>query len=229
MRSIGRSRSNRHGRTPNGGWNLVESMIAVGLMGTLLVSASRALNGALGLYRTTSAQIELDRRVDRLGTRLANELTTTSATSLQPVLVEVAGGPTAWTDTLDYAQVTRWQDGDVVLGPARRLGLRLETGELDDGIDQDGDGLVDERVLTLTHDVGTADERTLVLARGVLEWFPGETADGTDENANGLEDEPGFSVTNTDGFLSVRIALGAPLPDGRVSIRTRVFSIALQN
>lgn len=211
------------------GWTVLEGVIALALFTTLLTGATTALNSSMQLYRTTSSQIELDRRLDRVCARMRDELMTATVTSLEPVLVNPVGGPPAWTDTMTFAQVTGWQDDDVVLAGNRRLSVELEDGELDDGVDQDGDGLVDERQVTLTLDVGTADERTLVLARGVLELFPGETLDGADENGNLLEDEAGFSITSEEGLLTIRLALGETMPDDRVTVRTRTFSVVLVN
>ena len=215
-------------RNQKSGWSLVEVIISAALFATLLAGATRGLNQAFQLYRTTNRQLDIDARLDRTVDRLRQELALANLLSVTPVLLSPVGGPTTWSDTLTFTQVAGWDEGALVPTGPRMFWTRLEGQELDDGLDQDGDGLIDELELVLTLDVG-ADQRNLVIARDILEWMPGETSDGLDENGNGLVDEPGLSFTLVDGVIDVRLALGIQLPNGSTSVRTRNFSVALSN
>jgi hypothetical protein len=93
-----------------------------------------------------------------------------------------------------------------------------EEGELDDGADNNGNGLVDEGCLFWTRDVGEPSEKTHVIARGVREYLEGEEPNLDDDNGNGLEDERGFCLERVGEALVIRLTLerqvsGEGLPD----------------
>ncbi len=86
-----------------------------------------------------------------------------------------------------------------------RLHTRLETGELPNGFDDDGDRLVDELELILVRDpAGTAREQ--VLMRGICALGTGELADLIDNDGDGLVDEPGFVIRRENDSLRIHLS-----------------------
>ncbi|MEW6071025.1 MAG: hypothetical protein AB1726_00330 [Planctomycetota bacterium] len=120
-------------------------------------------------------------------------------------------------------------DGAIDWGSISRLAFAYADGELDDGVDNNGNGLADEGVITLTRRVGEAEEATVTLCRHVGELFPGETLNGADDNGNGVTDEPGFNAHLVGNVLELRIALVDVDPDGRPLGRTVNTSVRLRN
>ena len=105
--------------------------------------------------------------------------------------------------------------GTVILSSRTRIALAMEDGETLDGADNNTNGLVDERKLTLTYDFGTANARTVTIAHRIPALFPNELANAADDNGNGVVDERGFSVQRIGNLLSVRLAAQARGNGGR--------------
>ena len=105
-------------------------------------------------------------------------------------------------------------------GAFRRLELVPEPSDPLDGADNDGDGLVDEHVLRLVHDVDLMSERTAVLVQGVAPLLEGETPNALDDNGNAIADEAGLSLALRDGVVYVRLSLQGRNPKGHVLTRT---------
>jgi hypothetical protein len=220
MKPMGLRRTDRR----TSGFSLLELVVTATLVGLMLSSAGFLTLRSYQAYRATSASAGLETRSRRALTRVASELV---GTSLGVLLPDPAGD--FGTESQSYAKPVDFTGGAIVYGPTQRLEWQLEPGELDDGSDQDGDGLVDEGVLVLVRDAGGAGETSTVLARGLAEYLEGETSDGDDENGNQLIDERGFSVSRVDQVLTVRLTMQARQPDGRVASRTLETSIQLRN
>lgn len=213
-----------HADRRTSGFSLIELVITATLVGLVLSSAGLLTLRSYEAYRSTSASAGLETRSRRALTRVANELVGTSLGVLVP---DPAGD--FGTQSQSYAKPVAFAGGAIVFGPTQRLEWQMEPGELDDGADQDGDGLVDEGVLVLVRDADGESETSTVLAHGLAEYLEGETPDGDDDNGNLLIDERGFSVSRVDEVLTVRLTLQSRQPDGRVASRTLETSIQLRN
>ena len=110
-----------------------------------------------------------------------------------------------------------------------RVELRYDVNELDDGIDNDGDGLIDEGSVVLVKDWGGPEEKTVVLCHDVSEYAAGETFDGTDENGNGLIDERGLCFDMRDGNLYFLLTVERLDQDGHLLTRSFRSSVWLRN
>ncbi|MBL8862462.1 MAG: prepilin-type N-terminal cleavage/methylation domain-containing protein [Planctomycetes bacterium] len=207
------------------GFTLVELTVSAAILTLVL--------GSVGLFQLRSQEhtgsMLVNERAEtqarRALTRIVDELRGVSAAFLVPDPTSVLG-----TSTLTYqrpADVTN--TGVVVWGPPSRLALELEPGELDNGLDDDGDGLVDERRLVLTLGLGTAAERSVVICTGIAEFAEGEAGNGADDNGNGLVDEPGFSVRRVGDLLTIRLTVLVPLDGGGVLTRSTETSLVLRN
>jgi hypothetical protein len=105
----------------------------------------------------------------------------------------------------------------------------LDEGELDDGADNDGDGLVDEGRVVLIEDQGGAAERRVVLTNGVAELQDGEEANNADDNGNGLVDETGLSFSATGETVFVRLTCQRRTDDGRLLVQAAETAVRLRN
>lgn len=218
-------------RTPNrrSGMTLIEALIATSVAAILLGAVMHSLQAATGLFESTTAELEVDRRVRRAVQELREVLENARGSTMDPALPAApVGGPVPFLTDFRFQAVTGWDGDDVTLGPAQRLFLRIDPAEVDNGTDDDGDGLVDELEVVLTRDADAADPVLELLARDVLERLPGESLDGTDENGNGLVDEPGFSITEDEGRVTVRFASGLVDDSGTLLVRTSELVVRTQ-
>lgn len=120
--------------------------------------------------------------------------------------------------------------GTAQLSPPDRLFLEMASGEIDDGLDNDGDGLVDEKRVVLVEEIGSPAQRRRVLCTYVADSLEGETAgNGVDDNGNGLIDEEGFCVTYEGSIVVVRMTVEKPSRDGRAVARSVERRIRLRN
>jgi hypothetical protein len=132
-------------------------------------------------------------------------------------------------DGIQYLQATGMKDGVIEWTPLRRLAFEYEVGETNDGLDNNGNGLVDEGRIVLTEDVGRPGERSHVLTRWVRELSDGEEQNGLDDNGNGLVDERGFFLERIGETLVVRLTLQKLSAEGNLMSRTARTSVRLRN
>ncbi|MDF1801022.1 MAG: prepilin-type N-terminal cleavage/methylation domain-containing protein [Planctomycetota bacterium] len=173
----------------------------------------------------TGMQDEADSRLTRALERAANELRSVVDATIWENIASLDAGASQVT----FQALESLQNGVATTGPVKRLEVELETSEQLDGIDNDGDGLVDEGALYLTQALGEADEMRVLLCRGVRNTFSGETLDLTDENGNGLVDEGGFHVGREGDRLIIRLALEVARSDGSRVERTGEVSVRIRN
>jgi hypothetical protein len=130
---------------------------------------------------------------------------------------------------LTYRPCAGWVGGAIAWQEPARFLLELEDGETDDGVDEDGDGLVDERRLVWIRNEGLPDEDRTVLAHDVREFLAGEVPNGMDDNGNGLIDERGLSFELDGEVLTVRLTLERMDRGGRRVVVTRETAILVRN
>jgi len=207
---------------PRAGFTLVELAIAVALFLLLMSSAIVAARGGMEAFRSSQDLSDLETRARRALDRAVFELLPVGGTELSPDPEGQFG-----TDALEFRQAVGLAGTAPVWGERRSLSLQLAPGELDDGLDNDGNGLVDDGELVLVRDVGGAEQR-IVLCRGVRELAEGEAPNGDDDNGNGVVDEAGFNVHRVDNVLFVRLTLEEPVPTGSI-LRTLETSVRIRN
>jgi hypothetical protein len=210
------------GRT--GGYTLLEMSIAlvmlvmvVGAMVTIGVSSDRS-------YRTGTTAAHLEAQVETAIERIVSDLRIARLDSLTP-----DPAPGAGTVAIEYVQPVGIVNGVVQWSPLRRLAFEYDPRELNDGLDNDSDGLVDEGMVVLTEDVGGPGQRRHVITRWVRELAAGEVANGRDDNNNGLVDEPGFFVERFDKTIVVHLTLEKKDGEGRLRTRTVRTSARMRN
>lgn len=188
-----------------GGFTVVEVLLSAFLMASLLLVAGLATDRCMALFRQRRAAQVVSASASRLLQRVAGELAFARRASLQPATIETQGS-----DALLFQKSLGVVGGAVQWSPVFALRWEREPGELDDDLDNDGDGLADEGQLVRVEDEGLASERRVVLGRGLCEFLPGETFDGADEDDDGLIDERGLCFALADDLLTIRIGVQGP-------------------
>ena len=202
------------------GFSMLEALIAVTILGIVMASVGMTSQRA-------SDAIDENTHNQRLGEALHRALNR----ALEPLEALESGGLPPLeegAESFTYRVATGW-DGAITWGPDTLLELEYDPQELDDDVDNDGDGLVDEGWLVRTIAPGTEDERRVVLVKDVAEYLDGETLDGVDENGNGLIDERGFSVDVQGNVLTLRLTLESTSNDGRLLRKTAASAIRIRN
>ena len=210
------------------GYTMLEMVISVTLLSLILggvVSLGLAGSGAFKAGVTTTT---LDNRVRQSSERLAKEIAGARRGTLIPDPQPIPGIQGVGTSTLDFEQNVGFAAGAIQWGPRTRVAFEYEAGELNNGADDDGDGLIDEGAIVMTVDPGSAAARRTVLATGVSELLEGETANGADDNGNGLVDESGL-VFDLDGTALIIRASLERMQNNRRIVRTIETSVLLRN
>jgi prepilin-type N-terminal cleavage/methylation domain-containing protein len=215
-----RARSRRAAR----GFTLVELAISAALLGIVSGAVVVASVRGRAAFDTASLQNGVDGDVRRAIDRVAAELVTAGATQLNPNPTGVLG-----TDALDFRQVTGTAGGAAVWGAQMRIAFEYDTGELDNWLDDDGDGLVDEGRVVLTRDVGGANELRAVLCHDVRELAQGEVLNALDDNGNGVVDERGFNVVRVGDALTIRLTVERTAPGQAPCTRSLQTAVSLRN
>jgi len=189
-------------RRLRGGFTLVEAAVAVALMGSALGAILYVLDSTSRAFQTGSLLARMDAEADLALQRACDALRGADPAWLTPP------DPAGSEQQLDFQSTVGLQDdGTPIPGVVQRLAFEYDDLEADDGIDNDGDGLVDEGRLVYVVDVGGANQRR-VLARDVAEAPPGEVlGNGLDDDDNDVADDRGFSFVLTDSTLTLRLTL----------------------
>lgn len=216
-------------RSPAGrraGFSLTELSLSVFLLGSMTLVAGFATDRCFGMFRQQRAEQEVSIAVGRALQRIVKELAFAGYDGLAPKPAAPFD-----TETLTYRACAGYDtdaaetDWDV----ERTIRFEYDVGEVDDDVDNDGDGLVDEGLVVLIENEGEADERRTVLAHGVREYLQGEQPDGDDDNGNGLVDEQGLSFAFSGEVLTVRLSLQGVGPGGAVVIKTMQTGVFVRN
>lgn len=206
------------------GFSLVELTIVVLLLGLVLGSVALVAGSSDRMYRTESVHSLLEAQVGMAMQHVTEDLRSAAIDTLAPPPQEGVGS-----SSVQYVQATGIVGDQIQWSPLRRLELELEMGELDDGLDNNHNGLVDERRLVLIEDPGGPSERRRVLTRWVSERLEGEVENGLDDNGNGLVDEPGFVLELEGESVTIRLTLERMTPEGALLRRTAVSSVHPRN
>lgn len=214
-------------RTPHrrAGFTLIE--VAIGITILAAITGVMAMVGVTSsdLFKTCVERSGVEIQVRRSLDRLRAALLVSGLDTLDP---RPAGG--LWSSDLTFDQLQGMTDDrGRVIWRSMSAGLEMARGEVDDGVDNNGNGLVDERNLVLIRDVGEAEERRIVLSRWVRELYAGETANGLDDNGNGLIDEAGFCYRLRGDSVDLFLTLERIDGKGRTITRSLETSVLLRN
>ena len=222
MRVVQRGEQGFRGRRR--GLSLTEVMFVVAILSMVMGAVGMVGQTTDRAYRAGVLKASLEQQVAVTIENVLGDLRISVADSLDPALP-----PGASTNRIQYVQAIGMQAGQVVTTPVRELRFEYETGELDDGLDNNGNGLVDEGRIVLIEDIDGAEPRRRVLTRWVRELEEGEEPNGLDDDGDGQVDEAGFALERQGKSLTLRLTLEKPAHQGGLVARTAQTSIRLRN
>lgn len=213
-------------RSNNSGLSLTELLIALAVLSMVMGSIVTASITSQGAYSQGISTTDLETRVNRAIERIVRDLSSANSAALNP---PAADGD----DNLEFQRPVDSIDGAIVWGPVTRYAFELMPGELDNNLDDNGNGLVDEGSLVRIEDPGGPNQSRLVVANRVSEFLEGEDPNGLDDNGNGLVDEKGLAfsleVGDETNALLVRLSLQGVGSNGATFSRTAQTRVALRN
>jgi len=217
-------RTRQNQSTRRGGYTLLELCISMALFAIVLGSFAMVSRSGDQMYRTGSVVSHLESQVNIATDRVVRELRIAGVDTIAPDPAPGVGG-----NDISYLQAVAGEFGDLEWTPTRRLFFEYEIGELNDGIDNNSNGLVDEGRVVLAEDFGGVDEQRRVLTRWVSEFLEGEIENGVDDNGNGLVDERGFTLERVGASFVVHLTLQRRVSGGGLQTRTGRTSIKPRN
>ena len=204
-------------RNPSRGMTLVEVVLGLTLFCAFASSAYLALQTSSSSYRTETAAAHLDFLAQKALDDVSDHLRAADFASITPPPT-LAPNSTA---TIDFQGSRGFVDGAVEWGPVERLTFESDPSDPDDGLDNDGDGLIDEGRLAWIEDPDGVASRRAVLCSQVSAALEGEVLDnGVDDNGNGLIDEDGLSFVIDGDNVTIRLTLERPEVGGHLVSQT---------
>ena len=211
-------------RSAASGYTLVElAMVAVILsiaLGSLALFGGRSA----GALSEGTSQAEMDGQLRRTIARIGEELLPSGLAVITPAAAAPAGAA-----ELAYRRSAGAVNGANTWGAPRRIAFAYEMGELDDGLDNNENGLADEGVVELTIDVGLPGEQTVILCHGVRELDGDEQENGLDDDGDGLVDERGLAFQRTGNVLRLELTLERLDAERRTIVRDLETTVQPRN
>lgn len=203
---------------------MIELIAAIVFVGITVVVGIRAVMVTGTVTRTTVSSSDLEQRLHRAMDQISRELMQAREETLDPV-PELPMGASA----LTYERAEIDLTGRIVWTQPRSVELAPATDDPEDGIDNDGNGLVDEQEIWLVRDAGLISEQRSLIATGVAKQLEGEQENVSDDNLNELIDERGLSFEMRDGVLLIRLTLQSRGEGGALTSRTSQTAIRMRN
>jgi len=208
------------------GFTLLEVVISAGLFMLFTGGALLMANASSSALRTGSTYSDLDARARRALAEVCDLLRLADAQGLWPAGVVAP----ASTHELEFQRALGHDGTNISWDLVEKLILESDPSDPDDGVDNDGDGLVDECRVVWIDDFGEPTERRKTLCHDVAESLDGEVPGNlVDDNDNDLDDERGFCIDLDGEIATVRLTLEGRDGDGLLIRSTVQRSVALRN
>jgi hypothetical protein len=195
---------------------MVATAILVAIAGLVMGSVDSA--GRVGRVAAYRAGLRMQARV--AVERLARLLRDSGPSSIS--FPGGGGSAPLGASSISFCRATGWRvtQSAVVWSAPYAVAWVPAAGEVDgDGIDNEGDGLIDDGVIQVTEPDAAGNPHTYTVATGCPKLAQGEgqdvglSANGVDDNGNGLIDECGLSFDLAGSVLTIRISLARRGPD----------------
>jgi len=200
-------------------------MISIGLIAIIATLSSLVSDTARNAFVTTSTSTKLEAQVKTTLDRVAIEFEMAVAGTLDPDLT----GLFSDTSSISMQQVVDLDEGVIVLGTVTTISFQRDPADAADGVDNDGDGLVDEGRLVMVRNDGEANSTSVTLCKNVGRFLEGEDDGNGDENGNGLVNEPGFLIQRDGNLITLQLTLEEADGSGQLTTRTSTTSVNLRN
>ncbi len=211
--------------TARGGFTLIEIAIAAGILGLVIGALTGVLDSTRKTYIQGSTQVRAQSDARRAMDRIATELENGGLGTLIPNPIGIAATDLVFQVATGVDPLT----SAVTFDNSSRLMFAYETGETNNGLDDDGDGLIDEGRVIFTRDYLQPNEMRTTLVTGVNELLEGELPNGLDDNGNGFADERGFCMTLQGSLLVMRLSLSRPVTETRSIVSTVETAVRFKN
>lgn len=219
------NRKNERRIAPAAGFTLVESLMAVTFLAILFLMVAHTSSRASDAYDEGS----LDHQLTTEAHRGLERITAALELARSSTLTQCSNG-TLGASTLSFQNPTGFAGNAVQWGPLTTIGFELDTNEVTNNVDDDGDGFVDEGRVVWTEDAGLPTERRVVLVPRVAGLLEGEIKNGGDDNGNGLRDELGLAFVSNEPFvLTVYLTCQRMDESGRILTKTVETAIRMRN
>jgi hypothetical protein len=203
---------------------LIEVAIALTLTATIVMAVAISAQSASRSYQGEGLRSTVDTQAHRALDFVTRELAEAERATLNPF-----PDPALASDSLTYRKSLGFADGAALWGPWMQLSTQLEAGEIDDGLDNNRNGLADERVLVWTERLGQADQRQTIRVHAIAELAEGELANGMDDDGDGLDDEPGLVFSIDRDVLTVQLTLARRDAQGRTVTKSVLTAVRVRN
>jgi prepilin-type N-terminal cleavage/methylation domain-containing protein len=211
--------------TARSGFSVIELAVSMSLLALVLAIAMQFGDAVSSGSSTATAAAEADASASRALAAIADRVEDSGTGWFSAAL----GAPFSSSD-LTYDRVVGWDEvGGVPATVVEQIVLEPSPTDPDNGLDDDGDGTIDDCVVVWIRDPGGANERQ-VICRGVPELLAGEIAgNGLDDNGNGLLDERGLAFDFFGSGLRVQLSVVERDKEGRALLRTVQRSVWFRN
>jgi len=190
-------------------------MIVITLLGAVIGSVLAVMRTSTRAYGVGTTDARLEGLASQTLDQIAGRLRSSQLATMTPTL----SAPFSST-TITFQPSVGIAAGLTQWGPVETIWLEASPNDPNNGVDDNGDGFVDECRINWVQDAGGPGERTVVWANGVSEYLRSETLDTTDQNGNGLVDEQGLCFDFDGTSVIVRLTLQARDASGVVLTRT---------
>lgn len=218
-----RASGNRPRPAARRGFTLLELMISASVVSVLFYGIATTTIAASNAYEESMARSRMVSRAHQVMDRIADEFVEAELGTMSAAPEGVGAS------TLTYRVPESFAGPVITWSPNRRIDFLMEPGELDDGIDNNGDGRVDEGTVVLTLDIGEPDERQVTLAHHLRSLLGGEVSNLLDDNGNLMVDERGLTFELSGNVLTIRMTFSILDEGGRTITKSVQTSVRVRN
>lgn len=213
------------GGRARGGFTLLELVISLAILSVMVGAALMVQVTGYDAFEAANLQTEAEGKARRGLDRVAQELERAVVMNLFTNFTALA----PHSESLTWLSASGLVDGALTPGSVTHVSWESDPRDPENGLDDDGDGLVDEGVVALWREVGEAGQIRVVVANDVTRYFAGEVPNGADDNGNGSIDEAGFHFELDGDLMTLRISVAARDSEGRTVLRTAETSIRMRS
>jgi prepilin-type N-terminal cleavage/methylation domain-containing protein len=135
-------RMNKHRQS---GFSLIEVMIVTTIFFVVLGAIFQVMSIGLYTYQSGDAMVAIQNQARRIVDKIANEIQAAGLSTISPT--PPATGSEG-THTITFQCSTGYSGDSIQWGDVTTIAFGYESGETDNGVDDDGDTLIDEGLIT---------------------------------------------------------------------------------
>jgi prepilin-type N-terminal cleavage/methylation domain-containing protein len=199
----GRFRGSR--RQARRGFTLIETVIAIAILGTVFGSVYAMLRTTSRSFTVASASTRLDTQVSETLDKIAELLRASKLSTVTPQAVAPFSS-----SVINFQRSIGYAAGATVWG--NQESIALTNGNV-----------------VWTQDVGMPSQTSKILTHNVPTLLQGEVANALDDNKNGLVDESGLCFDVVGTTVNVRLTLQVRSSTGQVLTHTKQERIFFRN